>query len=118
MMPIIVPAGCEIMLPFEQDHPKKEYIKILHDRPYSIRYKIVWYANKQTSCPLRVNLYRVTKDFALELFHSHVTVHVNKRVNLDKHFTFDLKKGERICLGARNMSLVEFTIESATLTTS
>jgi hypothetical protein len=115
---MIIRAGCELILSLEQDHPKPEYIKITQSRQHNIQYHVRWVANEPTSCPLRVNLYRVTKDFALETLHSHVTVYVGNPVKLNKKFQFNLCEGERICIGAKNMSLTDFTIQAVTLNVS
>lgn len=103
------------MLTLPTEHPKPQYWKIDKDAKYNVAYNLHWVSSEPNTCPLRINLYRVKKDYALETLHSHVTVYVGKLVKLDKRFVFPLLKGERICAGATNMSPVDFTIERFTL---
>ena len=118
---ILLPGGQENLITWDKTikdeakhHTKKEYLKILRDGKYEISYQIKWQA-KDTTQPLQVTIYKVTKVFELINLHQHVTVCTGNPVNLRKKFPFDLKAVDRVCIGIKNFSSVEFHIREAQL---
>lgn len=114
---MILPANNDIILTWpttvtdvEKQHTKKEYVKILHGASYKVAYHIQWKNTQPTTQPLQITIYKVTPDFEIITLHRHVTVCVSQMVNLKKDFTFELKAKERICIGAKNFSTVDFIL--------
>jgi hypothetical protein len=96
-------------------HTKPEYLKILQDGSYNVSYEIKWQHMDATTQPLRVTIYKVTKDFSICPLHQHVTVCTGNPITLKKSFPFDLKAGERICIGVKNMSNKNFILINSKL---
>ena len=91
-------------------HTKPEYLKILKNGDYAINYIITWESLNQTTQPLQVTIYKVSKEFTMLPIQQNVTVCTGKPVTLKKKFPFDLAAGERICIGAKNFSAVDFIL--------
>tara|TARA_Y100000114_G_C11739296_1_gene318000 strand:+ start:1015 stop:1416 length:402 start_codon:yes stop_codon:yes gene_type:complete len=91
-------------------HTKKEYLKILTDGEYKVAYEIKWKHVESTSQPLQLTIYRITKDFQMIALHQHATVCVGNPITVRKNFPFQLKKGDRICVAAKNFSSVNFLL--------
>lgn len=118
--PIKLGSGSEQIITFFQEEPtkhhtKKEYIKILENKLYQVHYNVKWKYLQETTQPLQVTLYKVSTDFEFISLHQHVTVCTGAQVNLKKKFEFHLKTKERICLGVKNLSTVDFEIAEANL---
>lgn len=116
-----LPRGLETLLSWDKiespHHTKPEYIKIMKDGKYDVIYRVNWTSGvPKTTQPLRVTIYRISKDYALDILHSHVTVCINQMVKLNKTFQFELVLGERICIGVQNYSDIDFSITDAALT--
>lgn len=117
----ILKTATEIILTWKTEndpnkqHTKKEYIKILHDGTYKVAYEIKWKHVNNTTQPFQVIIYKVSKDFALSTLHQHVTVCVGNPITVKKDFPFNLKAGERICIGAKNLSNKDFMLMSCKL---
>jgi 5'(3')-deoxyribonucleotidase len=111
-----LPRGQEIILTWDDlpekhaQHTKKEYIKILQDGQYQVSYEIRWGNVAPTTQPLQVTIYKVHKEFMIEALHQHVTVCAGKPITVKKKFPFDLSAGERVCIGAKNFSAVDFLL--------
>lgn len=97
------------MDPYKQ-HTKPQYIKILHDATYQVSYEIKWRYAEPTTQPLQVTIYKVHKEFMMESLHEHVTVCVGNSITVKKQFPFELKAGERICIGTKNFSIQDFIL--------
>lgn len=119
---LTLPRGQEIILTWDvtqedpdTQHTKREYIKILQDARYYVSYEIKWKHTEPTTQPLQATVYKVTKEYAFEALHHHITVCVGNPINLKKKFPFDLLSGERICIGVKNLSTVDFTLMNCQL---
>ena len=115
-----LPSSCDIIITWEKTddskhHTKPEYLKELQDGKYTVSYEIKWNHIGATTQPLQVTIYKVTKDYTMLPLHSHVTVCVGNPITLKKAFPFDLKSGERICIGAKNMSTKNFILMNSKL---
>jgi hypothetical protein len=96
-------------------HTKREYLKIMTDGDFKVAYEIKWKHEEGTSQPLQITIYRVTKDFQMIMLHQHVTVCVGNPITVKKDFSFQFKTGDRVCIGAKNFSSVDFTLINSKL---
>jgi hypothetical protein len=107
-------SGKEIILSWDRTagnmhQTKVEYINIFEDAQYQIDYQIRWVA-QDTTQPLQVTIYRVTKEYTVEPIHQQLTVSTGSAINLSKNIPADLKAQERICIGVKNFSITEFIL--------
>lgn len=105
----------EIILSWEKSevnvhHTKPEYLKILEDAQYEVRYEIKWKYITATTQPFQATVYKVSKEFTLHAIQHNVTVCVGNPITLKKNIPLDLKKGDRVCIGAKNFSTSQFTL--------
>lgn len=116
-----LPNGKEIILTWQtqsdpqNQHTKKEYLKVYQDKQYKVSYEIRWRHNDNTTQPLQVTIYKVSKEYELITLHQHVTVCVGNPITLKKDFSFSFNAGERICVGAKNLSTKDFMLISCNL---
>lgn len=119
-----LPRGQEMILTWENKteatlhHTKLEYIKILEDASYNIHYQIKWHVEEKTSQPLCLTLYKVTDKYLLDKFDQHVTVHTGSPITVNKKISKSFKVNERICIGAKNLSIYTFTLLEGTFSLS
>lgn len=102
-------------LDLNNHHTKKEYLKIHADGTYKVAYEIKWQHTQVTTQPFQATIYRIRADYSIETLHQHVTVCVGNPITLKKDFTFELKAGERIAIGAKNFSSVDFILMNSQL---
>lgn len=118
---LTLPRGQEWLLTWDTEtdphkqHTKKEYVKVLQDAQYQVSYEIKWRHAEPTTQPLQVTIYKVHKEFMMEPLHQHVTVCVGNPITVKKQFPFNLKTGERICIGTKNFSTMDFILMNCKL---
>jgi hypothetical protein len=96
-------------------HTKKEYIKILEDGKYEINYEINWKSSESTTQPLQVTVYKVKSNYEMVELHNHVTVCTGNFIRLKDKLPFELNRNDRICIGAKNFSTVNFLLSNGQL---
>lgn len=107
--------GQEMIIPWESStrnnhHTKLEYIKVFEDSSYMINYDIKWKSVGNTTQPLCLTIYKVTRDYFLEPLNRHVTVYVGNPITVHKKWDAHLLNQERVCIGAKNFSTCEFIL--------